>query len=268
MSQAYMQQLQAAQDAATEAQTGDFPAMPTFQSDLTGSGALNPEYAVQAEPALQFQSTMPAEEQELGSIPTLNTQPLNNLESFAQSGSNNPWVQAQMQAEQQEQGQAMGAAQAGASSANAAAEDQMAARGGLNTGAMENLARNAANNSTMAGEGVVGQGLQAQQAIQSQNAQNELGVEENLPGQEVQALQPALQEASLWQQADLQNQAQQQQLGEEQQQYQTGVSEYNTTNQLQGLNAQNTYNMDIYQNQIAQQAGAEEANAQANSGKK
>lgn len=244
------------------------PAMPTFLSNLDANGNLKNQFTLQAQPALQFQSTMGQEDQNLANIPQLNTNPLNQLESFSTSGSNNPWVQAQQQALQQATGQAMGAAKANAASSNAAAMDAAAARGGLSAGGGENMARNAANNATMAGQGVVGNNLQQQGAIQTQNAQNQLGVMENLPGQEVQALQPALQEQSLWQQAAAQNQNEQQQLAEQQQQYQTGVNQFNIGNAESGLNAQNQFNLTNYQNQIAQQAGQEEAQAQANSGKK
>jgi hypothetical protein len=227
------------------------PAMPTFLSDLNPDGSLQSQYSV------ANNSYMPQEEQQLGNIPQLNGQPLTNLENYATSGSNNPWVQAQQAAQVQQQGQAMGQAGSQAQSSNTAAEDALASHGGLNTGAMENLARNAANNSTMAGQGVIGQGLQQQGQIQTQNAQNELGVSENLPGQEVQALQPALQEQSLWQNAASQNQN----AGNQ-------VNEFNTQAALGGLNAQNQFNLTNYQNQVATQAGNEQATAQSNSGKK
>jgi hypothetical protein len=242
--------------------------MPTFESDLGPNGQLQSQYTLNAQAPVQSTDWMSQEDSSLGGLPQLNTQPLQQLQSYANSGSNNPWVQAQMQAEQQAQGQAMGSAEQNANAAGAGAASQMAAQGGINTGAQQNLARNTANNSTMAGQGVIGTGLQQQGAIQTQNAQNELGVLSNLPGQEVQAMQPALQEQSLWQQAATQNQNADQQLAENQQQYQTGVNQYNIGNTLGGLNAQNQFNLTDYQNQVAQQAGSEEAQAQANSGKK
>jgi hypothetical protein len=186
-----------------------------------------------------YVSSLQAEQQNLANIPQVNTQPLNQLQNYANSGSNNQWVQAQLAAQQQAQGQAMGAAKQNASSAGASAEDQAAIHGGLNSGAQQNIANTTANNATMAGQNVIGQGLQQQGAIQSQNAQNELGVLSNLPGQEVQAVQPAIQEAALGQQAIASNNS--------------------------GLNQ---FNMTGYQNQIAQQAGQEEAQATANGGKK
>lgn len=245
-----------------------FPDMPSFLSNLNPDGTLKSQYQLQAENPLAFQSTMSDEEKRLAGIPDVNKDPLHQLEGFTQSGSDNPWVKAQMAAQEQAQGQAMGAAKANAQSSNTAAQDAMAARGGLNTGAMENLNRNAANNSTMAGQGVIGQGLQQKGAIQTQNAQNQLGVLENLPGQEVQSLQPALQEQSLWQNAAAQNQNAQQQLAEDQQRYKTGVNQYNIGNAEGGLNAQNQFNMTNYQNQLAKQAGTEQAQAMANRGKK
>lgn len=244
------------------------PAMPTFLSNLNTDGSLKPQYQLNAQPDVQFQGYMDQENSNLAGLPQLNNQPLQNLESFASGSGDSPWATAQLQALQQSQGQAQGAAKANAQSGNTAAEDAMASRGGLNTGAMENLARNSANQSTLAGNQVVGQGLAQQGQIRSQDEQNRLGVAENLPGQEVQALQPALQEQSLWQQAAAQNQSQQQQLDEQQQQYKTGVDQYNIGNAEGGLNAQNNFNLTNYQNQVATQAGSEQAAAQANKGKK
>lgn len=227
------------------------PAMPAFQSFLNPDGSLKSGYSV------DYNSIMPDENKALAGIPDLNMNPLHELENYVTSGNNNPWVQAQMAAQQQAQGQAMGAAKANAASSGASAMDQAAARGGLTTGAIENLARNIGNNSTMAGQNVIGQGLQQKGQIQTQNAQNQLGMLENLPGQEVQALQPALQKQSLWQQALLGDTSMNQQ-----------ANEFNVGNKIGGLNAANQFAMQGYQDAIAKQAGQEEAQAQANSGKK
>lgn len=216
------------QPAYTGANTGT-PKMPSYLSTLGPDGKLLPQNTVNP-----------------GAGPTLNTDPLKQLEAYSSSGSNNPWVIAQQQALKQSQGQAMGAAKSNAMSANTAAADAAEAHGGLSTGARENLNASGANNATMAGNAVVGQGLQQEGAIQTQNAQNELGTLENLPGQEVQATQPALQE----------------------QQLNLGAGEFNAGNTIGGLNSQNQFNLSNYANQIAQQAGSEQATAAANSGKK
>lgn len=245
-----------------------YPGAPQFLSNLNPDGSLKSDYTLNAQPALQFQGYMDDENSRLNGLPTLNNQPLKNLEDFAGGHGDSPWAQAQLSALQQSQGQAMGAAKANTQSSNTAAQDAMASRGGLNTGAMQNLARNSSNQGMLAGNNVVGQGLAQQGQIRSQDEQNRLGVASNLPGQEVQAMQPALQEQSLWQQAASQNQAQQQQLAEQQQGYKTGVDQYNMGSKLGGLNAQNTFNMNAYQQSVAQQAGAEQADAEKNRGKK
>lgn len=251
-----------------QGQNSGYPDQPTFQTNLDANGNLQPQYKLNAQAPVNFQGYMDQENSRLQGMPSLNTDPLHKLEGFAQGSGDSPWATAQLQALQQAQGQAMGAAKGNAQSANTSALDAMAARGGLNSGAMQNAQRNAANNSTMAGQGVIGQGLQQQGAIRSQDEQNRIAALENLPGQEVQAMQPALQEQSLWQQAAAQNQSQQQQLAEEQQQYNTGVDQYNIGNTLGGLNAQNNFALGKYQNQVAQQAGQEQAQAQSHAGKK
>jgi hypothetical protein len=255
-------------DVSYTGQNTGYPTAPVFLSNLNPDGSLKSDYTLNAQPGLQFQGYMDEENSRLNGLPTLNTDPLHNLESFASGHGDSPWAQAQLQALQQSQGQAMGAAKANTQSANTAALDAMASRGGLNTGAMENMGRNSANQSMLSGNAVVGQGLAQQGQIRSQDEQNRLGIAANLPGQEVQAMQPALQEQSLWQQAAAQNQAQRQQLDEQQQQYRTGVDQYNMGSKLGGLNAQNQFNLGSYQQQIAQQAGHEQADAEANRGKK
>lgn len=236
--------------------------------DPSSGGGVLSQYVLKGQPDVGFNGYMDEENNRLGSMPSLNRNPLNQLESFANSGTDNPWMNAQMAAEEQNKGQAMGAAKANAASSGAAAADQMAARGGLNTGAMQNLARNTANNQTMAGQGVVGQDLTQKGNIATQNAQNQLGVMENLPGQEVQSMQPELQKQSLWQQAAGQNQAQKQNLDLANRQYSTGVNQWNIANQEGGLNSINQANLQNYQTQVAQQAGMEQAHAQQNYGKK
>lgn len=255
-------------DVDYSGQDTGYPGAPQFLSNLNPDGSLKSDYTLNAQPDVQFQGYMDQENSNLAGLPQLNNQPLQNLESFASGSGDSPWATAQLNALQQSQGQAMGAAKANVQSGNTAAQDAMASRGGLNTGAMQNLARNSSNNSMLAGNNVVGQGLAQQGQIRSQDEQNRLGVASNLPGQEVQAMQPALQEQSLWQQAAAQNQAQQQQLAEQQQGYKTSVDQYNMGSKLGGLNAQNTFNMNAYQQSVAQQAGQEQASASANQGKK
>lgn len=207
---------------------------------LFGGGDVNYEGQNTGYPDMPgYESVLGEQEKNLNGIPSLNRAPLDQLESYAHSGTDNPWVHAQMEALKQSQGQAMGDAKANAAAGTTASMDNMAAHGGLNTGAMENLNRNGANNATMAGQKVIGQGLEQEGKINTQNAQNQIGVMENLPGQEVQATQPGLQKASLWQSA----------LGQD------------------SMN-KNAFNMTGYQNQIAKNAGTEEAQAQANKGKK
>jgi hypothetical protein len=236
--------------------------------DPSSGGGVLSRYVLNAQPDVQFKGYMDEENSRLGAIPQLNRDPLNQLEQYTQSGQNNPWMQAQLAAQEQNKGQAMGAAKANAASAGASAADQMAARGGLNTGAMQNLARNTANNQKTAGQNVIGQDLATKGQIGQQNAQNQLSVMQNLPGMEVQALQPELQKQSLWQQAAGQNQAQNQALDLANRQYSTGVNQWNIQNQEAGLNAINQANLQNYQTQVAQQAGMEQARAQQNAGKK
>lgn len=165
----------------------------------------------------------------------LNTDPLHNLEAFANGRGDSPWAKAQLDALQTSQGQAMGAAQTNANAANAGAIDSAGSHGGLTSGMAANAANQGANRTAMAGQDVIGKGLAQQGQIRSTDAQNRITAMNNLPGMEVQSTQPDLQAASI-------NQA--------------------------GLNAANQNALTMYGNQINQQAGQEMAGAQQNRGKK
>ncbi len=168
-----------------------------------------------------------------------------------------PWAQAQLQNIDQQGAIAEGNAGASAQGAATGAMDTLASRGGLSTGAAANLAKNQAANTVNARQGVQGQIMSGKQGVLSTDAQNQLGVLENLPGQEVQALQPALQEQSLWQAAAGQN---------------AGLDQAtNAANQnaaLSGLNAKNTFAQTNYTNQLQNQAATQESQAYQNAGKK
>lgn len=243
------------------------PSMPAFMSNIDKNGYLKDQYRLQQEGPVQFQDTMPETNARLGGI-NLNSDALNALRDYGTSTGDSPWAKAQLGQLETAQGKAMGDAAKTAASSGAAAQDTLASRGGMSSGARENLARNSSNNAMMNTQGVIGQGLQQKGAIRSQDESNRLGVLQNLPGQEVQALQPELQKQSLWQQAAGQNQAAKQNLDTQQQAYRTNVNQTNLGSAIGGLNAQNNFNLEGYKNQLATQAGTEQAKAQENRGKK
>ncbi len=235
----------AAEDKAGIAAFKDaYPTVPTFLSNLGTDGSLLDQYKLKAGAALT-----PEVQSRLSGI-NLNTDPLKALETYGMGHGDSPWAQAQLEALKQAQGQAMGSAKANVTGANTAAMDAAAARGGLSAGGGENLGRTASNNAKLAGQNVIGQGLQQQGQIRSTDEGNRLNTLSQLPGMELQALQPEFQKENIWQTAATNDRN-----------YNTGVDQANINSAMQGLNAQNQFNMTGYQQDIAKQAGAEQAYA-------
>lgn len=227
------------------------PPLPGYQSTVSPSGQLLPEYQLQ-----QPTNIMPGVESNLQSD-QLNTQPLNELESYADSTGPSPWAQAQTAIEQQQQGVAAGNVAQQAEAGTQAAGDYEATHGGLTSGALQNLGRQQSQNQVTGEQGVAGQGLAAKQQIAATDAANKLGVLENLPGQEVQATQPGIQEENLYQSAaEYQDTADQ------------AANAMNIQNAISGVQGENQYGETNYMNQINNSAANALSNAYQNQGKK
>jgi hypothetical protein len=237
---------------------GYTPSLPTAQQPSPKQMISDPYNLTRSLPAPSFESpfdqngkllsqfnTLPETENRLGGI-QLNKNPLQNLESYATGTGDSPWAAAQLAALNQQTGQAQGQVGQMVQGATDSARDTLASHGGLTTGAAENLARNQQNNLVTGRQNVVGQNISGALGIRAQDAANRLGVAENLPGQEVQSTQPDLQKASIWGQA----------------------AQGTANNGLAGLGALNTFNQQLYENQIKDEAGKTEAMAMGNKGKK
>lgn len=250
-------------------QNEQMPQIPGLSSILNPDGTLKSQYQLAAAPDIQFQAALPGEEAGLNAIQE-NMNPLQQLESYADTSNTalSPWAQAQTQAEQEQQALQAGGAGTQANAARASAEDNLASHGGLSTGAMERLGINSANNLVNTQQNIAGQGILARLGIQSQDDQNKLAALEQLPGQEVNALQPALQKQSLYDQAAQTEQTNQQNLALQNRNYTTGVQQSNIANALAGNQQTNQYNMGVYQTQAQAAAANNTANAVQNSGKK
>lgn len=252
----------------TDTTANDYIPLPE-QERITGAdGSLQSKYKLTGQPNVAFKGIMGDENARLGALPQLNNSPLQSLEQYGQGTGDSPWAQAQLQQEQLLNGQRQGAAGSQAQSTTQNAMDNVAAHGGLSTGAAERIGT-AGNNSMLAAkQGVAAQDQQANLGIRSTDAQNRLGVLENLPGQEVQSMQPALQEQSLWQQAAEQNQSQGQNLDLANRQYNTGVDQYNLANSIGQVNANNSWNQNKWQTQMQEKGAEANSAAEANRGKK
>lgn len=187
----------------------------------------------------------------------LNTQGLEAIRGKALATGPSAWAQMATQKQQQEESQQRGQSAQQGAAAQAQARSQLAMRGGLSGGARQRLAMQGARDQAQAGQQIGAQGQSARAGIGLQDEQTKNQMLSQLPGQELAALQPAMQKASAWQQM-----AQ----GEQGQAIQR--EQFNTTAALQQQQNQNQANMGLYQEQMKSQASERQARATENAGKK
>lgn len=136
----------------------------------------------------------------LGGI-NLNTQGLERFRSDATRRGPSPWARLQNQSlSQQELGQREGAYQQAGTQA-AEARGQLAMRGGLSSGARERLARDASRGAMAMSQNIGRDAMAARMQTGIQDEQNRMAQLAQLPGMELQALQPEFQKTQLWGQA-------------------------------------------------------------------
>ncbi len=219
-----------------------YPANPTFQSILDGSGNLMDQYKLKAGEDLLPQAQ--------GGIDRARSL-MDLLKGYATGATgSSPWATAQMNALDLDAGQAMGDIGAQVNAGSRAAASGAASRGGLTAAMRSNLARNAQNQTINAKQGVAGQRLKGRAGIMASDADRQLSTLTQLPGMENQA-------TGLWSQIASGDRA-----------YKTGVDQFNIGNTVGGVGAKNNYDMSMYEQDVKRQAGKEMADATANAGKK
>lgn len=128
----------------------------------------------------------------------LNTDALKKLREIGLSEGPSKWADLQTQSQKQQEMNAATNAATGNRGATAAGLGNLARSGGLSSGARERLQEQGSRDLAMGQQNIANQGIMARLGIASQDEQNKLGVLSALPGQEVQALQPQFQKASMW----------------------------------------------------------------------
>lgn len=235
-----------------EGQNSGYPKPPDFSSILGEDGQLQEQYRLNPQAAVasfmpQFQQYF---DQSRGA--------LDKLGDYANGPTgSSPWAMAQLTDLDQQAADAYGNVGNKVNAATNQAYGQAASRGGLTSAMRANLARNAQNMGIQGRQGVQGDKLRGRNAIMTGDADRQLQTLGQLPGMENQRL-------GIWSQAAGVNQANDQ----SQQRYRTLVDQENIKNAMGGVNSRNQYNMDMYEQGIKRQAGTEQANATANSGKK
>lgn len=233
------------------------PDMPTLQNTVDANGNLKGQYQLQAQPTIKYNDNG------VGAAAHVNTNPLHQLESYAEGTGNSPWASLALQQNQNALQNQLGSAADNNRSGTQAAISDLAASGGATQGARERVANQSTRNLLDSTQNARSASQQNALGIQEQDANNRLSVLEQLPGQEVAAVQPGLQAAEF-------GQGQKQNLAENQQQYKTGVNQANISNAIGGVGNANNNALNIYGQQMAGYAANQTANAIQNapSGKK
>lgn len=169
-----------------------------------------------------------------------NTQPLQQLQSNAESPTASPWAQLQSQLARTQTGQSMSNAANQTAGSTAQAEGNLAMSGGLSSGANERAQETGQQASIGAQQGALNAGNQQQLQIGAQDAANKQQEQVALPGMEAQAYSTSLQPIQMQGQANAQDLAA----------------------QMANQQALNQYNMGAYSNAASLYGAGETANAQ------
>lgn len=233
----------------------------------TGDGTLQKQFQLNPQQTQNQPSNLSALQSQLGGI-NLNTQGLDALRQKATQTGPSAWANLATQQEQQgEQTQRNQAVQGAAGNA-AAARSGLAMQGGLTSGARERMATSGTNAANAAQQNIGAAGAAARTGISTQDEQNKNSLLTQLPGAEVQALQPQLQKTSMWEGLAQQEGAQNQQNQQFNAANNLNAQQYNSSQAIGENRNVQQQGIDAYNNQMKNWAANQQANATANSGKK
>jgi len=213
----------------------DIPDDPTYNNPYTESGSAKYGFG---DVAKQLNNR-------LNKIGPLDRTALNKFQDFATSDGPSTWADLQQQMNQEK---TMGAYDNAARSSNAGAaqaRSAMAGHGGLRSGAMERIARGSASDLLASKQNIGRDDRIASLGISSQDESNKLNALAQLPGMQVQAMQPALQKADMW----------------------SRMRVADRDFRGKAMQGQNEFNQFIYGEKMKGSAAARAATAEENSGK-
>lgn len=162
----------------------------------------------------------------------LNTQGLQEIRNRATTQGTSTWGNLMLQQQQQEQSNAADSAASSSAGAAANSRSQLAMRGGLSGGAGERMSRFASRDAARAQQQVANQGITDRLGIRTKDEEQRLGLLTQLPGMEVNALQPELQKADMWSKVAQSDNDQAAKLGLANRDFEFNRQKYNTDNSL------------------------------------
>lgn len=228
-------------------------------------GTLLEQYRVNARPDVGFNSNMGELNSRLGAI-QLDKRGLEALRERGLSTGDSAWAKLQLEKQAMEEQDAAGrAARTGRASTSSAMSD-LARRGGLSGGARERLAESGARDMALAQQDNTRAGMMARLGIRSDDEDKRLDVLKQLPGMEVQALQPELQKTSMWGNLADSEASRRQNLDVSNRAYQTEVDKINIQNTLGAKSNEDAMRLAKYQEDMKAYSADQAAKAQAQSG--
>lgn len=169
---------------------------PQWNSLVGSSGFLDPKYQV-GDVFDQNRYTSGLNRQ-LSRI-NLDKRGLNKFRDEALRDGPSAWQNLMLERQKLEEQQGRDDVGALSSSQAAQARSALATRGGLTSGAAERLAGGASREAMMARQRLAGEGMRSRADISTQDEANRIAQLSQLPGMEVQSLQPAIARANIWQ---------------------------------------------------------------------
>lgn len=228
--------------------------MPGYEGLRNADGTLKDAYSLKGGPNVGFTSNLDSLNQKLGGI-NLNTDALQALrgEGLRSAGTPSAWGSMALN-------KAMSDAGAQGNSALAGGMSALASRGGINKGARERMAMKTGRDTMMAKQKV---GMD----VGMQDETNRLGILSALPGQEVQALQPELQKASMWSSMADTEAGRKQNLDLANRDYSTNVNKTNLQSLMGDVKGKQDFDLAKYQETMKAYGADRTATAQENAGK-
>lgn len=243
------------------------PERASMTSTLGADNQLSDAYKLKGEKIQGVDSNIGALQGKLDNI-QLNKQGLEAVRSKALSQGPSTWAQMAEGKQRQEELQQRGQTATQAGSNQAQARSNLAMRGGLSGGARERLASSGAKDLMNAQQGIGAQGQQARANIGLQDEQQKQSMLMQLPGMEVQALQPELQKTSAWQQMAQGEQGLEANRRSQEANFSQQANLQNMQNTMGAINAKNQDAMNQYNEGMKSWAAENQARATERSGQK
>ena len=241
------------------------PAIPEAMQTLDEAGNLKSQYKLTARPDVAFRSNMKGLEDKLAGI-NLDKRGLEAIRGRALTQGPSEWQNLMLQKQGLEESGQRDRAGNQEASARSGAYSQLAAKGGLSTGARERLARSGAEGLAQTMQDISRGGSESRLGIATEDERQKLDLLKNLPGMEIAALQPEFEKTKMWGTLADSEAGRGQNLDLANRQYGTGVEQFNLANALNEIGRKDANALGAYQEKMKGYAAEQQSKATAASG--